>query len=82
MWSTAQRQKKIYRFHVHAGFEGNHRSDGYDKLFRWYGHVLRWEDGHVLRFALDFEVEVQRKKGRLRRMCKKQVEEESMKVGL
>ena len=29
----------------------------------WYGHVLRREDGHVLRRALDFEVEGQRKKG-------------------
>ena len=26
VWSTAQRQKKIYGFDVHAGFEGNHRS--------------------------------------------------------
>ena len=33
---------------------------------RWYGHVLRREDGHVLRKALDFEVEGQRKKGRRR----------------
>ena len=24
---------------------------------RWYGHVLRKEDGHVLRRALDIEVE-------------------------
>ena len=30
----------------------------------WYGHVLRREDGHVLRSALDFEVEGHRKKGR------------------
>ena len=49
---------------------------------RWYGHVLRREDGHVLRMALDVEVDVQRKKGRLKRTWKKQVEEESMKVGL
>ena len=27
----------------------------------WYGHVLRREDAHVLRRALDFEVEGQRK---------------------
>ena len=27
---------------------------------RWYGHVLRREDGDVLRRALDFEVEDQR----------------------
>ena len=48
---------------------------------RWYGHELRREDGHVLR-ALDFEDEGQRKKGKPRRTWKKQVEEESMKVGL
>ena len=48
---------------------------------RWYGHVLSREDGHVLRMTLDFEVEGQRKKGRLKRTSKKQVEEESVKVG-
>ena len=31
---------------------------------RWYGHVLRREDGHVLKRALCFEVEGQGKKGR------------------
>ena len=49
---------------------------------RWYGHVLRREDGHVLRRAFEFEVEGQRKKGILMRRWKKQVEEESVKVGL
>ena len=34
---------------------------------RWHCHVLRREDGHVLRRALDFEVKGQRKKGRLSR---------------
>ena len=34
---------------------------------RWYGRVLRREDGHVLRRALDFEVEGQRKKWRPKR---------------
>ena len=48
----------------------------------WYGHVLRREDGHILRRALHFEVEGQRKKGKPKRTWKKQVEEESMKVGL
>ena len=28
----------------------------------WYGHVLRREDGHVSRRALDFKVEGKRKK--------------------
>ena len=34
---------------------------------RWHCHLLRREDGHVLRRALDFEVDGQRKKGRLKR---------------
>ena len=37
---------------------------------RWYDHVPRREDGYVLRSALDFEVEGQRKKGRLKRTWK------------
>ena len=49
---------------------------------RWNDHVLRRKDGHVLRRALDFEVEGQRKNGRPKRTWKKQVEEESVKVGL
>ena len=40
----------------------------------WYGHVLRR--------AVDFVVEGQRRKGRPKRTWKKQVEEESVKVGL
>ena len=48
----------------------------------WCGHVLRREDGHVLRRALDFEVEGQRKKWRLKKTWKKQVVEESVKVAL
>ena len=31
---------------------------------RWYGHVLRRDDGHVLRKALEFEVKGNRKRGR------------------
>ena len=57
------------------------REDGH-VLRREDGHVLRREDGHVLRRALDLKVEGQRKNGRLKRTCKKQVEEESVKVGL
>ena len=36
-------------------------------IARWYGHVLRRVSGHVLRKALDYEGEGQRKKGRLKR---------------
>ena len=42
----------------------------------WYGHVLRREDGHVLRRkVLYFNDEGRRKKGRPKRTWKKQVEE-------
>ena len=44
--------------------------------------MLRRVGGYVLRRVLDFEVDGQRKKGRLKRTWKKQVEEESVKVGL
>ena len=36
----------------------------------WYGHVLRKYDGHVLRRALDFEVEGQWMNGRAKRTLK------------
>ena len=48
----------------------------------WFGHILRREDGVILRRALDLEVDGQRTKGRLRRTWKKQVEDESVNVGL
>ena len=48
----------------------------------WYGHVLRREDGHVLRRSLDVEVEGQGIKWRPKRTRKGQVEVESMKVGV
>ena len=35
---------------------------------RLHGYVLRREDGYVLRWVLDFEVEGQRKKGRPKRI--------------
>ena len=45
---------------------------------RWYVHVLRREDGHALRRALDFEVK--RRKADQTAYEKRQVEEESVKV--
>ena len=46
----------------------------------WFDHVLRRVDGHVLRRALDFEAEGQRRKGRPMRTWKRQVEAESVKA--
>ena len=80
MWSAAQRQQMIYGFVVHAGFEETIDQLAMANSVRWY--VLRREDGHVLRRALDFDIVGQRKKGRTKRTWRKQVVEESIKFGL
>ena len=49
---------------------------------RWYGLVLRRDDGHVLRKALEFEGRGKRKPGRPKKTRKMQVEKESKSVGL
>ena len=49
---------------------------------RWLGHVLRKEDGDVVRSALEFNVEGRRKRGRPKRTWRKQIEEECLKAGL
>ena len=49
---------------------------------RWYGHVLRRDDDSVLRVALNLEVTGKRKRGRSKKTWKKQVEEETEKIGL
>ena len=49
---------------------------------RWYGHVLRRDDGHVLRKTLAFEVKGKRKRRRPTKTWKTQVEKESKSVGL
>ena len=50
--------------------------------FRWYGHVLRRDDDSVLRVAMNLEVTGKRKRGRPKKTWKKQVEEETEKIGL
>ena len=49
---------------------------------RWYGHVLRRDNGDVLRRALDFEVAGRRGRGRPNMTWKRQVEEHTNQVGL
>ena len=49
---------------------------------RWYGHVLRRNDGHVLRKALEFEVKGKRKRRRPKKTWKMQMEKESKSIGL
>ena len=49
---------------------------------RWYGHVLRRDDDSALRVALNLEVSGKRKRGQPKKTWKKQVEEETEKIGL
>ena len=49
---------------------------------RWYDHVLRRDDGHLLRKVLEFEVRGKRKRGRPKKTWKTQVEKESKSMGL
>ena len=51
-----------------------------ENSIRWHGHVLRREDGHVLRKALHFEVEGQGKNGRPKKRWKKQVDKKVKKL--
>ena len=44
--------------------------------------MLKRDDGHVLRKALEFEVKVKRKRGQPKKMWKMQVEKESKSFGL
>ena len=45
----------------------------------WYRHVLRRDDGHVLRKALEFEVRGKRKPGRPKKMWKRSGEGEQQR---
>ena len=49
---------------------------------RWYGDELRRDDNSVLWVALDLEVSGTRKRGRWKKIWKKQVEEKTEKISL
>ena len=74
--------EKIYRLSVHLGLKRTIDQLNLANSVRLFGHVLRREDDCLLRRALDFEVNGQRKKGRSRRTWKKQIEEEHVRINL
>ena len=49
---------------------------------RWYGHVVRRDKESILKKAMMFQVNGQRKRGRPKQTWKKQVEESLKKIGL
>ena len=48
---------------------------------RWYEQVLRRDNHGVLKITSDFEVCCKRKRGRLKKTLKKQIKEETEKIG-
>ena len=51
MWSMTQRQKKCRDLMFMLGLNEIIDQLSMARSVRWYGHVLRREDGHVLRRA-------------------------------
>ena len=81
-WKTAKNIKRSKDVVLMLGL--NESIDNLAMAYRvhWYCDVFRRKDGHALRMAIDYEVEGQRKKWRLKTIWEKQFEEESVKVGL
>ena len=69
MWCKTDGEKEDRGPDGDVGIEGNSDS-GKSFGVRWYGHVLRRDDGHVLRKALEFEVKGKRKRGRPKKTWK------------
>ena len=65
--TTAQRQKRSTDLMFMLGLKETMDQLAMADSVRWYGHVLRRDGDHVLRRALNFKVEVQRKRVRLKR---------------
>ena len=65
MLCTIQGWKKIYDLML--GLNETMHQFATTNSFPWYCHVLRREDGHVLRWTFDFEVEGHKRKGKLKK---------------
>ena len=83
-WCKTDGEKEDRGPNGDVGIEGNRGSDSKGEWSEstWYRHVLRRDDGHVLRKALEFEVKDKRKQGQPKKTWKTQVEMESKSVGL
>ena len=55
MWTAAQRQKRSMDLIFMLGLKETMDQLAMASSVHWYGHLLRRENGHVLRMALDFE---------------------------
>ena len=64
MWCKTDGEKEERGPNGDVGIEGNSGSDGKGEWSEMDGHVLRRDDTHFLRKALEFEVKGKRKRGR------------------
>ena len=63
MWCKTDGEKEDRGPNADVGIEGNSGQMARENEVRWYGHVLRRDDGQVLRKALEFEGNGKRKRG-------------------
>ena len=56
MWCKTGEEKENRGSDRDVRIEGNSGSEAKANRVRWYGHVLRRDDGHVMRKAPEFEV--------------------------
>ena len=63
VWCTAYRQQTVIDLMQLLGFYDEVDMLDMASSLHWYEHVMRTEDHLVLRRALEFEVEAQRRKG-------------------
>ena len=77
-----KRQKNIYRFDVHAGFEGNCRSIGYGKQCSLVWSCVEERGWSHLKKGIIFRGRRSKEQREAEEDVGKQVEEESVKVGL
>ena len=68
VWCKTDEEKEDKGPNGDVGIEGNSGSMAKANGVRWYGHVFRRDDGHVLRKALEFEVKGKRKQRRPNKM--------------
>ena len=68
VWCKTDGEKEDKGPNGDVGIEGNSGSDGKGEWSEMVRHVLKRDDGHVLRKALKFEVKGKRKRGQPKKM--------------
>ena len=73
---------QFHGFDAYVGLELSNRSVEYGRHYELVWSCVEEGGGYILCGELEFEVEGQRKTGRPKRTWRRQIEDESVKVGL